>query len=103
VREAIQTMFNFEWINATLFHGVEARAASFWERSTMRAEGVAAGRGARRARAAAAGSAAGSSPISLTADAVVPFAGEAAQRDRTRQRRALALLEEAGWRSRAGG
>ena len=39
VRQAIETMFNFEWVNATLFHGVEERAPSYWERSEMRAEG----------------------------------------------------------------
>ena len=32
VRQAIETMFNFEWINATLFHGVERRGPSYWER-----------------------------------------------------------------------
>ena len=50
--QAIETMFNFEWINATLFHGVEQRAVSYWERSDMRAEGPPSAEEHRRPRAA---------------------------------------------------
>jgi microcin C transport system substrate-binding protein len=40
VREAIGTMFNFEWSNRTLFYGLYTRTDSFWENSTMQAEGL---------------------------------------------------------------
>jgi microcin C transport system substrate-binding protein len=33
-------MFNFEWSNATLFHGLYTRTDSFWENSQLQAEGV---------------------------------------------------------------
>jgi microcin C transport system substrate-binding protein len=39
VREAIGMMFNFEWSNETLFYGLYDRTDSFWENSTMQAEG----------------------------------------------------------------
>jgi microcin C transport system substrate-binding protein len=40
VREAIGMMFNFEWTNATLFHGLYQRTDSFWENSDLQAEGL---------------------------------------------------------------
>ena len=39
VRQAIGLMFNFEWTNATLFHGLYQRLDSFWENTEMQAEG----------------------------------------------------------------
>ena len=40
VREAISLMFNFEWSNATLFHGLYERTDSFWENSALQATGL---------------------------------------------------------------
>ncbi|MCY4542396.1 MAG: extracellular solute-binding protein [Rhodobacteraceae bacterium] len=40
VREAIGKAFNFEWSNQTLFHGSYRRTDSFWENSTLQAEGL---------------------------------------------------------------
>lgn len=40
VRQAIGLMFNFEWTSATLFHGLYDRTDSFWENTTMQAEGL---------------------------------------------------------------
>lgn len=40
VRKAIGLMFNFEWTNATLFHGLYNRSDSFWENSDLQAEGL---------------------------------------------------------------
>jgi microcin C transport system substrate-binding protein len=40
VREAIAMMFNFEWSNETLFHGLYERTESFWENSFLKAEGL---------------------------------------------------------------
>ena len=40
VRQAIGMAFNFEWANESLFYGIYARTDSFWENSTMQAEGL---------------------------------------------------------------
>jgi len=40
VREAIGLMFNYEWSNEVLFHGLYDRIHSFWENSEMAAEGL---------------------------------------------------------------
>jgi microcin C transport system substrate-binding protein len=101
VRQAIETMFNFEWINATLFHGVEARAPSYWERSAMRAEGPPSPEERALLETVLPDLPEGLGDI-LEAPAVVPFRGESAQRDRARQRQALALLAEAGYVQEGG-
>lgn len=43
VREALGMMFNFEWSNETLFYGLYERTDSFWEGSSLQAEGMPAG------------------------------------------------------------
>lgn len=102
VRQAIETMFNFEWINATLFHGVERRGPSFWERSDM----VAAGPTPTDEQAVL-------EPLLadlptdigdiLNDPAALPYASpDARQRDRARQRQALRLLSDAGYEQRGG-
>jgi len=40
VRQAISMAFNFEWSNESLFFGIYLRTDSFWENSTMQAEGM---------------------------------------------------------------
>ena len=40
VREAIGMAFNFEWSNQALFYGLYQRTDSFWENSTLQAEGM---------------------------------------------------------------
>jgi microcin C transport system substrate-binding protein len=40
VRKALGLMFNFEWSNETLFYGLYTRTDSFWENSTLQAEGL---------------------------------------------------------------
>lgn len=40
VRQAIGMAFNFEWANESLFYGLYSRTDSFWENSTMQAEGM---------------------------------------------------------------
>jgi microcin C transport system substrate-binding protein len=101
VRQAIETMFNFEWINATLFHGVERRGPSFWERSDM----VASDPTPPEEQAVL-------EPLLpdlpkdigdiLNDPAALPYQGEGRQRDRARQRQALGLLREAGYRQEGG-
>lgn len=40
VRQAIGMAFNFEWANESLFYGIYNRTDSFWENSTMQADGM---------------------------------------------------------------
>lgn len=40
VRQALGMAFNFEWANESLFYGIYKRTDSFWENSTMQAEGL---------------------------------------------------------------
>lgn len=102
VREAIETMFNFEWINATLFHGVERRGPSYWERSDMAASGPTPPDERAILEPLLPDLPKGIGDI-LTADAALPYtATDARQRDRARQRQALALLSDAGYEQQGG-
>ena len=40
VRQALTYMFDFEWINKTLFHGLYSRTQSFFDRSELSSSGV---------------------------------------------------------------
>lgn len=40
VREALILLFNFEWINSNLYHGLYSRTQSFFARSTLSSNGV---------------------------------------------------------------
>ena len=40
VRQAISMAFNFEWSNATLFYDLYRRTDSFWENSSLQADGM---------------------------------------------------------------
>ena len=102
VRQAIETMFNFEWINATLFHGVEQRAVSYWERSEMRAEGPPSAEEIAVLEPLLPELPEGLGDI-LKDPAAVPYASpNAGERDRARQRAAIALLTEAGYTQDGG-
>ncbi|MFS4437829.1 extracellular solute-binding protein [Paracoccaceae bacterium GXU_MW_L88] len=97
VREAIATMFNFEFVNETLLHGLETRAASYWENSDMEAEGPPPA-DERALLEPIAGELPEHIGNILEDDAAVPYAGSAnPSQDRGRRRAALALLEEAGY------
>ncbi|WP_347139616.1 extracellular solute-binding protein [Paracoccus sp. SSK6] len=93
VREAIGLMFNFEWTNQTLLYGLETRVNSFWDNSEFRADGP-----PSPEELALLEPVAGDLPAGiLTEPAVVqPTSGER-QLDRKNMRRAVALLDEAGW------
>jgi microcin C transport system substrate-binding protein len=40
VREALNLMFNFEWTNATLFFGLYSQGSSFWQNTDLAATGL---------------------------------------------------------------
>ncbi len=97
VREAVRSLFNFEWTNETLFYDLYQRPASFWGGSDLAAEGP-----------PGAGELAFLEPLVaeglldasiLTEPAVMPQVNDASQNLPPRRvlRRAASLLEEAGW------
>lgn len=94
VREALQTMFDFEWVNRNLYAGLYTRTASFFDNSDLSSVGAPA-------------SAAERALLAPFADAVrpdilegtwSPYVSDGAGRDREQARRALALMRAAGWR-----
>ena len=109
VREAIGLMFNFEWSNVALFNGQYARINSFWENSELAATGTPSPEEAAILRPLVEE---GLLPASILTDAAIMAPAswtrerdraEQVQLDRPNQRRAAALLDEAGWTVGAGG
>lgn len=99
VREALAMMFNFEWSNATLFHGLYERTDSFWENSPMQAEGLPQGEELavlERHRELL-------PPEVFTEPAYVPPVWGEQPTDRRAVRQASALLDAAGWEVGADG
>lgn len=100
VREAIALMFNFEWTNATLFHGLYKRTDSFWENSAnMQAEGLPEG----EELATLEEFRHQLPPEIFTEAAYSPPVMGAQQLDRAAIRQASKLLDEAGWTVGEGG
>lgn len=103
VREALGSMFNFEWTNAALMHGFYDRPVSFWPNTDLAATGT-----------PSEGELALLRPLVeeglldaaiLTAEASTPVVQQA-EANRTPRRvlsRAGALLDEAGWTVGKGG
>lgn len=99
VREAIASVFNFEWSNETLFYGLNTRVNSFWDNSDLGATGT-----------PTPGELALLEPLAkdlpkgiLTDDAVVQPVSGKIQLDRKNMRHASALLDAAGWKAGADG
>ncbi|MGO9172973.1 MAG: extracellular solute-binding protein [Rhodomicrobium sp.] len=98
VREALTHMFDFEWLNKTLFSGLYARTESFFDRSELSSHGRPAD---ERERAL----------LAPYADALAPGAMEGTFRqpvsngsgtNREGRKQAIALLNEAGYELRGG-
>jgi peptide/nickel transport system substrate-binding protein len=98
VREALIELFDFEWMNAKLFHTAYARTASFFEGSQLSARGAPADAAERTLLAAF--------TAELRRDVLDgsyrPPVSDGTGHDRQRFRRALALFAEAGWTLRNG-
>ncbi|MGE0611223.1 MAG: extracellular solute-binding protein [Hyphomicrobiales bacterium] len=97
VRRALALLFDFEWINANLYHGLYARTRSYFDRSFLSSFGTPADARERELLA----------PYRDAARADVMEGGNAflamGETDsRARLRRALALLKQAGYELRAG-
>jgi len=96
VREAIALLFDFEWINQNIFHGLYRRSASYFHGSELSAHGRPAD---KRERALLA-----PYPDAVRPDVLdgtwSPPASDGSGRDRTVLRRALTLLTAAGYQLR---
>lgn len=93
VREALSLMFDFEWANRNLFFGVYKRADSLFADSELSASGRPAGQSERDLllRLGA------SLPANLLDGTWKPPASDGSGRDREQARRALGLLNTAGY------
>ncbi|MFW8635400.1 extracellular solute-binding protein [Cribrihabitans pelagius] len=94
VREAMQLAFNFEWTNESLQYGLFRQRHSFWQDSALEAKGLPEGRELEVLEAL------GDQidPSILTSEPVMAHASNASRPgDRKNLRRAMKLLDEAGW------
>ena len=98
VREALIRLFNFEWVNKSLYHGLYKRTESFFERSNLSSAGKPAD---ERERALLAPFPDRVSPEILEGTYRLPE-GDASGHNRVDARKAFELLEQAGFALRAG-
>ena len=98
VREALNFMFDFEWINKNLYGGLYRRTKSFFDETELASTGVPA---SERERALLA-----QWPGAVRADILegkwAPPESDGSGRDRENARKALALMREAGWTIKEG-
>jgi peptide/nickel transport system substrate-binding protein len=93
VRRALITMFDFEWVNRSLFHGLYARTQSFFERSELSSHGRPAD---ALERALLAPYLAKVKPDILDGTYALPVS-DGSGRNRENLKAAIALLAEAGY------
>ena len=97
-REGLATMFDFEWINANLYAGVYRRSKSFFDDSELSA----AGRPASARERALLAPFPGAVRDDILEGRWAPPVSDGTGRDRALARKALALLDQAGYRLRGG-
>jgi peptide/nickel transport system substrate-binding protein len=98
VREALIELFDFEWMNAKLFHSAYERTASFFEGSILSARAIP----ASDAEHALLVPFAGEVSADVLLGAYQPPQSDGSGNDRVRIRRAFELFAEAGWVLREG-
>jgi peptide/nickel transport system substrate-binding protein len=98
VREALGQLFDFEWVNRNLFHGVYRRAGSFFSDSDLSALGVPADDREKALLAAFPGAV----REDILAGTWRPSETDGSGRDREQARKALDLLKAAGYTLRDG-
>ncbi|MHA1546020.1 MAG: extracellular solute-binding protein, partial [Alphaproteobacteria bacterium] len=98
VRQALTMMFDFEWINAKLYHGLYGRTQSFYHGSELAAFGRPA---SDKERALLAPFAKSVLPGVMAGTAKMPVS-DGTGRNRASSRAALKLLKKAGYQVRAG-
>ncbi|MBX9757296.1 MAG: extracellular solute-binding protein [Beijerinckiaceae bacterium] len=93
VREALNYLFDFEWINKNLYGGLYARTKSFFDETELASTGVPA---SERERALLS-----QWPGAVRTDILegkwAPASSDGSGRDRDSARKALTLLKQAGW------
>ena len=98
LREALGMMFDFEWVNANLYAGLYTRTKSFFDESELSSSGRPASPGERALLAPF--------PDAVREDILEgrwrPPVNDGSGRDREMAKRALALLESAGYRIENG-
>ncbi|MDF2232995.1 extracellular solute-binding protein [Albimonas sp. CAU 1670] len=98
VREALSLAFDFEWSNKTLFYGLYDRTVSFFGNSPMVAEGM-----PSEAELALLEPLRDELPAEVFEDpAYMPPVSDGSGSDRRLLRRAMKLLDEAGWTVKDG-
>ena len=98
VREALADMFDFEWINRSLFGGLYTRTSSFFDNSDLSSVG----RPASEAERALLAPYPGAVRDDILAGAWRPYMTDGSGRDREQARRALDKLAQAGWSIESG-
>jgi peptide/nickel transport system substrate-binding protein len=98
VREALTELFDFEWANANLFHGVYRRTASYFEGSELSARGRPASDAERKLLAPFQGAV----RDDILNGTYQPPVSDGSGRDRERLRRALDLFAAAGFQLKGG-
>ncbi|MBE1285661.1 MAG: ABC transporter substrate-binding protein [Rhodobacteraceae bacterium] len=94
VRAAVQLAYNFDWTNDSLQYGLFQQRHSFWQGTELEAKGIA--EGLEREVLVDLGDAL--DPAVLTDEPVMAHASRAErQNDRRNLRKAMKLLDEAGW------
>ncbi len=93
VRKALGLMFNFEWINRSLFYGLYQRTGSYFDRSELSSRGRPADAIERQLLAPFPGAV---EPDILEGRWHPPIS-DISGRDRRNRRKAFALLQAAGW------
>ena len=98
VRQALIKLFDFEWVNRTLFHGQYARTESYFARSDLSSHGRPAD---ARERALLAPFKDAVEPEIMDGSFAFPVSDGTGE-NREGRREALALLEQAGWELKKG-
>jgi peptide/nickel transport system substrate-binding protein len=98
VRIALTYLFDFDWVNRTLYHGVYARTQSYFDNSELSSHG----RPASAAERALLAPFPGAVTPEIMAHGYDAPVGDPAGQNRTGRLRALELLRKAGYEIRAG-
>ncbi|MEL6287583.1 MAG: extracellular solute-binding protein [Pseudomonadota bacterium] len=93
VREALTYVYDFEWLNRTLYHGLYTRTQSFFDRSAMTSHAVA----MSEEEKALLGVHADALPAALVDGTYAAPKSDGRGRNRNNIRRAIALLRESGY------